>query len=101
MKRKVKHLAGIRKHPCDNYVCVFLVLECPQRVDLSSNAKRDRWISLLETSHGNSRERKRGSERNTELEEGFGLYLTSLSIHPFFCSHLSFPGLQGAGADPS
>lgn len=25
MKRKVKHLAGIRKHPCDNYVCVSCV----------------------------------------------------------------------------
>lgn len=33
-------------------MCAFLVCECPQRVDLSSNAKRDRWLSLLEISQG-------------------------------------------------
>lgn len=30
MKRKVKHLAGIRKHPCDNVVCVSCVCAFPQ-----------------------------------------------------------------------
>lgn len=31
MKRKVKHLAGIRKHPCDNYVCVSCVRVSTER----------------------------------------------------------------------
>lgn len=39
-------------------MCAFLVCECPQRVALSSNAKRDRWFSLLEITQGNSWERK-------------------------------------------
>lgn len=30
MKRKVKHLAGIRKHPCDNVVCISCVCALPQ-----------------------------------------------------------------------
>lgn len=32
MKRKVKHLAGIRKHPCDNVVCISCVCALPQGI---------------------------------------------------------------------
>ena len=61
IKRKVKHLAGFRKYPRDNYV--FLARECPQRRDLStSNAERDRWFGLLENPQGKSCERKGHSE---------------------------------------
>ena len=61
-------------------MCVFLVCECPRRVDLPSNAKRDRWFSLLELPQGNSWKSYRGG-REGHTQRAYNNCI--MAIQPF------------------